>query len=70
MKVIVINKYKKKIKIVKDLKNFKITGPLGTLNYHFIDLISYSNNFFFLNVTSKIFFLNKIKMLFRSVSIG
>lgn len=70
MKTIILNKHKKKIKIIKDLKNFKITGPLGTLNYTFIDLIDYSNNYFFLNNTSRIFFINKLKMLFRSVSTG
>jgi len=70
MKIIVLNKYKKKIKVIKDLKSFKIIGPLGILNYNFVDLISYSNNFFFLNNTSRIFFINKLKMLFRSVTTG
>jgi len=70
MKIVILNKYKKKIKIVKNLKNFKVIGPLGILEYTFINIISYSDNFFFLNNTSKIFFINKLKMLFRSVSTG
>lgn len=47
MKIVVLNKYKKKIKIVKNLKNFKVIGPLGSLDYTFINIISYSDDFFF-----------------------
>jgi hypothetical protein len=70
MKIISLNKHKKKIKVVKYCKKFQVTGPLGTLSYDFVDLIDYSDDYFFLNNTSKIFFINKLKMLFRSVSTG
>ena len=40
MKIIEINKYKKKIKVIKHQKHFEIKGPLGTLSYDY----SYLNN--------------------------
>lgn len=69
MKIIEINKYKKKIKLIKHPTNFEIKGPLGTMYFKYSQLGSNSKNIF-INKDSLIFFVNKIKKLFRSVSTG
>lgn len=69
MKIIEINKYKKKIKLIKQEKYFEIKGPLGTLYYDYSHLNKFSSNLF-IKKKSVNFFINKIKTLFRSVSVG
>lgn len=71
MKIIEINKYKKKIKLIKHKDYFEVIGPLGSIFYNYSNIISSkTNGDLFINNTSLSFFINKIKMLFKSVSLG
>lgn len=70
MKIIEINKYKKKIKITKHQNHFEIKGPLGTLNHDYSYLNNKSSSNLFIKKSYETFFINKIKSLFRSVSVG
>lgn len=67
MKFIEINKYKKKIKIIVYNNKIEVIGPLGTLSFSH-NMVQ--NNNIFINKDFLIFFINKIKILFRSVSVG
>jgi len=68
MKFIEINKYKKKIKIIVYNNKLEVIGPLGSLTFPF-NILKNDNNIF-INKDVLIFFINKIKTLFRSVSVG
>lgn len=70
MKIFEINKYKKKIKIIIHNKKFEIIGPLGKLDFSYPTLKNNIYHNIFLKKTSLMFFINKIKILFRSVSVG
>lgn len=70
MKIIEINKYKKKIKVIKHQKHFEIKGPLGTLSYDYSYLNNTISSNLFIKKNYEIFFINKMKTLFRSVSVG
>lgn len=70
MKIFEINKYKKKIKIIIYDKRFEVIGPLGKLEFPHVTLKNNIYNNIFLKKSSLTFFINKIKILFRSVSVG
>lgn len=71
MKIVEINKYKKKIKLIKHKEYFEIVGPLGTIHYNYSNVINNKVvNDIFINTTSFNFFINKIGALFKSVSLG
>lgn len=67
MKFIEINKYKKKIKIIVYKDKIEIIGPLGSLTFPYQNII---NKHIFIKKNMFIFFVNRIKTLFRSVSVG
>jgi len=67
-----INKYKKKIKVIKKSNTLFVIGPLGTIN---INLKAYIHNLndttrIFIKNTSLRFFFNKIKFSFKSITSG
>ncbi len=72
MKILEINKYKKKIKVVKNINNLNIIGPLGnlSLNLDYFNKSSLVGSTFFINILSLKFFFNKIKSIFKSVTTG
>jgi large subunit ribosomal protein L6 len=71
MKIIEINKHKKKIKLIKNLNILTVIGPLGTLSFNLDPNFNITNNStIFISNESLNFFFNKIKSIFKSVATG
>jgi len=70
MKLVTLNKYKKKIKVIKTSTGLDVIGPLGSIHYKMKFLNNVNNFDLFIEKDKLSFFYNNIKKLFRSVSNG